>query len=45
VNSGFRCEADQNCAFRGYCTASSSNSLPIFRDPWRWDRYVVPKRR
>jgi len=30
--SGFRREVDENCAFMGYCAASSGDSLPTFRD-------------
>ena len=36
--SGFRREVDENCALLGYYAASSSNSLPTFRDR-------IPKRR
>jgi len=32
VISGFRYEADENCAFVGHYAASSGNSLPTFRD-------------
>jgi len=32
VTSGFRCEADENCALLGYYAASSGNLLPTFRN-------------
>jgi len=32
VNSGFRREADENCALLSHYAASSGNLLPIFRD-------------
>jgi hypothetical protein len=37
---------DVNCAPLGYYAASSWILYPFWiPDPWRWDRYVVPKRR
>jgi hypothetical protein len=55
VISGFRREVDENCVHLCYYAASSGNFLPTFRDNlsvptswschWRWNRYVVPKRR
>ena len=39
----------ENCALLGCYAASVGNFLPTFREtymsPWRWDRYVVRKRR
>ena len=40
VISGFRREVDENCAVLGYCTTSSGNPLPTFRD-----KLLVPKLR
>jgi hypothetical protein len=45
TNSGFRREADENCALLGYYAASNGNTLPTLRDnvsipslrPLRWD--------
>jgi hypothetical protein len=33
--SGFRHEADENCALLGYYTAYSGNSLPTFREKFQ----------
>jgi hypothetical protein len=54
--SGFRRDVDEICGLLGNYTALCGNYLPSFRDnvsvpssrvksPWRWDRYVVLKRR
>ena len=32
VISGYRSEADENCAFLSYCAANGGNFLPTFRD-------------
>jgi hypothetical protein len=37
ATSGFRREADENCALLSYYAASSGNSLPTF-----WDNQSVP---
>jgi len=53
VISGFCHKVDENCALLGHYTrwqfltdVSERPIGPIFHhDPWRWDRYVVLKRR
>jgi hypothetical protein len=46
VISGFRRDVDEICNLLGYYAAQSGSYLPKFRvNLWRWDRYVVPKRR
>jgi len=53
--SGYRREAAEDCALVGYYGASSGNFVGtiyrphlqrsrIQKDPWRWDRWVFPKR-